>query len=180
MSFLVEHGFDFNRLFRDGISFCARRPSDKSHNHSHHVLFSLMDRITSFKKPLILHNGLFDIMFLYHSFIDELPPELDLFTAKLHDSFPPIYDTKYIADQSSETITYLEYLYNKSKRKNDESLRSSKNCIVCEIPETSSSSFPKQSQKIKNAVCRYYSTKKREAIKKGKLQIMNQICIYLN
>lgn len=47
--------------------------------------------------PIVLHNGLFDIGFLYTHFINSLPSTLDLFKSDVVSLFPPIFDTKTIA-----------------------------------------------------------------------------------
>ncbi|CDW79233.1 poly-specific ribonuclease parn-like domain-containing protein 1-like [Stylonychia lemnae] len=53
----------------------------------------VIEELINSKKPLVGHNMLFDMMFLYQQFIDELPPTLKEFVAK----FPLVYDTKAIA-----------------------------------------------------------------------------------
>eukprot|EP01022_Parablepharisma_sp_SALTPOND_P033796 TRINITY_DN89660_c0_g1_i1.p1 TRINITY_DN89660_c0_g1~~TRINITY_DN89660_c0_g1_i1.p1 ORF type:complete len:378 (+),score=46.83 TRINITY_DN89660_c0_g1_i1:352-1485(+) len=50
------------------------------------------------KVPIIGHNPLFDLLFLYSAFQDELPGTLAEFKSKIHGLFPTIYDTMLIAN----------------------------------------------------------------------------------
>ena len=67
------------------------------------------------KKPLVLHNGLVDLTFLYHHFYAQLPKNVDTFAADVNDLFPMgVYDTKYFAEfVHREPATYLQFLYMK-------------------------------------------------------------------
>ncbi|OMJ24058.1 Target of EGR1 protein 1 [Smittium culicis] len=70
------------------------------------------------KAPIIVHNGLLDLMFLYNSFIAELPDSIDSFVADLADFLgSPIYDTKYFAEYVYRSdASFLSYLYQSSIR----------------------------------------------------------------
>lgn len=44
----------------------------------------------------------------------ELPPSLSAFVSSVADMFPPIYDTKFVAEfLFRESVSYLEYLFAK-------------------------------------------------------------------
>ena len=68
------------------------------------------------KKPIIGHNFIYDIGFLYHQFIDNLPETYEQFKSKLHHCFPTIYDTKILAYAYKSTYTQysLNHVLNKS------------------------------------------------------------------
>mmetsp|Transcript_9339 Transcript_9339/g.13902 ORF Transcript_9339/g.13902 Transcript_9339/m.13902 type:complete len:495 (-) Transcript_9339:51-1535(-) len=54
------------------------------------------------KKPIVGHNLIYDLAFLYSHFITDLPPTVREFNEALAKVFPPIFDTKYIAKQIGE------------------------------------------------------------------------------
>eukprot|EP00830_Metopus_es_P000994 TRINITY_DN10871_c0_g1_i1.p1 TRINITY_DN10871_c0_g1~~TRINITY_DN10871_c0_g1_i1.p1 ORF type:complete len:522 (-),score=108.22 TRINITY_DN10871_c0_g1_i1:10-1575(-) len=60
--------------------------------------------IMNSKKPLLGHNFIYDVGFLYHQYIDDLPETYVLFKKRFHDCFPAIYDTKVIAHSYKNQI----------------------------------------------------------------------------
>ena len=60
--------------------------------------FSLIvEMLIEAKKPIVGHNMIYDIIYLYNQFIDELPSTYNEFIAKWYELFPAIYDNKVLS-----------------------------------------------------------------------------------
>ena len=108
----MEHGFDFQSQYSRGAPYLRgndREENEEANNKGVRKLFSVM---VASGKPMVLHNGLIDLVFLYHNFWCALPDKLGTFVADLAEMFPGgVYDTKYIADFVSRTqVSSLETL----------------------------------------------------------------------
>lgn len=53
--------------------------------------------LREYQKPLVGHNMLMDLLFLYDKFFQPLPAEYSTFKRNLHDQFPRIFDTKHLS-----------------------------------------------------------------------------------
>lgn len=55
------------------------------------------DRLRKHQPVLVGHNVFTDLVYFYRSFVGPLPETLEDFCAEIHDLFPRIVDTKYLA-----------------------------------------------------------------------------------
>lgn len=134
--FLTVHGFDFNRMFREGIPYdrASSVPVEKSVPTTDSIPApscphpsaqlpwrwgklprGLLWRIGHYNIPIVVHNGLFDLIFLYAAFQAPLPESLNDFVSALLDCVPAgFWDTKVIATSTSQRNSFLAYLFAKS------------------------------------------------------------------
>ncbi len=112
LTFLVEHGFDFQTQYSKGIPYyrgCDRADRDPC------PLREVMSLLVTSARPIVVHNGLVDLVFLYQNLYAQLPRSLSAFVADLAQMFPAgVYDTKYLADYVDRAkASYLTYLFRK-------------------------------------------------------------------
>jgi len=117
LKFLVEHGFDFSRQYAEGLPYL--RGNDRGQSGNDFVRQIFME-IIRHKKPIVLHNGFIDLVFLYQNLYAQLPQNVNSFAADLAEMFPNgIYDTKYLSDYvCRKPASFLEYIFRAQQRKN--------------------------------------------------------------
>lgn len=134
--FLVTHGFDFNRMFREGIHYvrASTAPVETTAPPNAESVAApqltsperlpwqwgklprgLLWRIGHHNVPIIVHNGLFDLIFMFAAFQAPLPESLNQFVSVLLDCVPAgFWDTKVVATSTFQRNSFLAYLFAKS------------------------------------------------------------------
>ncbi|KAJ3075433.1 Target of EGR1, member 1 (Nuclear) [Podochytrium sp. JEL0797] len=115
LAFLVDHNFDFNSQAREGVPFMPGNDSAELQlpGTPNQIMRDLFTHILAQKKPLVIHNGLLDLIFFYRAFYAALPETLDSLVADLAEMFPAgIVDTKYVADYVTPSVPSTALLPN--------------------------------------------------------------------
>ncbi len=58
---------------------------------------AVIEALIAAKKPIVGHNMIYDIIYLYNQFIDDLPDTYNEFVLKWHQMFPYVYDNKVLS-----------------------------------------------------------------------------------
>jgi len=81
--------------------YYAKKAQEKKDQFESLIGFtSVFQLLLDCKKPMVGHNCYFDLLFLYSHFLEQLPYSFDEFKKNLTKSFPEIYDTKFIFENS--------------------------------------------------------------------------------
>lgn len=120
LRFLIEHGFDFNLQYSKGLPYTGGNDKPLEKTACYQNLRQLFVEIAMSHVPIVLHNSLVDLVFLYQSFYATLPSTLASFVTDLSQIFcNGIYDTKYLAEfKARMPASFLEYAFRKCQRGN--------------------------------------------------------------
>ena len=146
LKFLLEHGFDFNTHYAKAIPYSTPRAKVKETAKDVNKISDLFFEILRSSKPIVLHNGILDLVFLYQNCYTDLPSSLSTFLADLSVMFSAgVIDTKYIAEYHIGcNATYLNYIFKKSWRQNIENEAIDKSYVTiecCKYPSTADVSY---------------------------------------
>lgn len=83
----MEQGHSYSRL---SAGTKRRKKSDAN---------ELIRALRNSQKPLVVHNGLLDLLHLYHSFIGDLPADVSSFCRCFTEHFPTLFDTRHLAQE---------------------------------------------------------------------------------
>jgi target of EGR1 protein 1 len=107
MIFLAENGLSLTDVYKRGIQFTPPAEGVPPVR-----LQQLLHAVAEFRKPLVVHNGLVDLLFLWRSFFAPLPATAAEWIAHMSKVFPIVYDTKHISSNvMQEESSYLQYLF---------------------------------------------------------------------
>lgn len=141
IQFLTKHGFDFNKLFREGITYLnfqekklvtkklkhknkdGATPTIKTNEPALNKdimteakgFLEVIELLILGRKPIIGHNLILDLIHLINQFMEPLTEDYNSFKETCHSLFPTIYDTKFIA----HSILDPDTLTNNQTRLND-------------------------------------------------------------
>ncbi|ORX68371.1 ribonuclease CAF1, partial [Linderina pennispora] len=124
VAFLAQNGFDLNRQASEGIRFYAgpnpMPPVTRNElaNREGLAMREIFLDIIRSKVPLVIHNGLFDLVYVYQAFVGPLPDSYNAFAYDLSEMFPGgIFDTKYISEMVEPgSASFLAYTFHKNER----------------------------------------------------------------
>jgi len=107
LQFLRSNGFDFNAFFDQGyVSSRMPAPDTTKTSRSPHLPYAtqVMRALSDAKVPLVVHNGLLDILHVYTNFIDNLPRDHHEFRKAWLAHFPLLFDTRHIAQEGRYNV----------------------------------------------------------------------------
>jgi len=102
LRFLRSHGFDFNAFFEQAHSYTRLPAAENAEalkklppSHATRILSAIREA----KVPVVVHNGLLDLLHLHDKFLGDLPDSGDAFGKSWVSHFPLLFDTRYIAQE---------------------------------------------------------------------------------
>lgn len=134
VTFLTQHGFDFNKLFSSGLKY-VKGNYDAKKKSTHGLARQIFEELIRVRKPIVVHNGLGDLIYMYECLYASCPTKLSVFLSDLTEMFPSgIYDTKVIARFFEKLdSSFLEYVVKKFHTENAKAACASKPHILLKL-----------------------------------------------
>jgi len=106
LQFLRVNGFDFNAFFDNGylVSRLPVLPGKKPRCSHLPYGTQVMQALLEAKVPIVVHNGLLDILHLYTTFVGALPDDYREFGEAWAARFPVLFDTRFIAQKGQYQV----------------------------------------------------------------------------
>lgn len=134
VTFLTQHGFDFNKLFSRGLKY-VKGNYDAKKESTHGLARKIFEELIRVRKPIVVHNGFGDLIYMYECLYASCPTKLSAFLSDLSEMFPSgIYDTKVVA-QFYEKLdsSFLEYVVKKFHTENAKAAATSKPHVLLKL-----------------------------------------------
>lgn len=134
VTFLTQHSFDFNKLFSRGLKY-AKGTYDSKKESAPSPARKIFDELIRVRKPIVVHNGFGDLIFMYECLYASCPTKLSVFLSDLSEMFPSgIYDTKVIARFFEKLdSSFLEYVVKKFHTENAKAASTSHPHVVVKL-----------------------------------------------
>eukprot|EP00439_Symbiodinium_sp_Y106_P002019 s2770_g1.t1 len=98
LQFLRTHGFDFNSFLERAHPYSRLPPpGHKLAGNAHVKATPVLQALRDAKVPVVLHNGLLDMLHLYDKFLGDLPGDPESFGKAWVEHFPLLFDTRVLA-----------------------------------------------------------------------------------
>lgn len=98
LQFLRTHGFDFNAFLERAHPYSRLPPlGHKLAGNAHVKATPVLQALRDAKVPVVLHNGLLDMLHLYDKFLGDLPADPESFGKAWVEHFPLLFDTRVLA-----------------------------------------------------------------------------------
>lgn len=83
------------------------QPGQDESKDSKALFIGLFDRLKEKRTVLVGHNVFIDLIYFYACFFGKLPDQVEEFQRTIHDLFPIVVDTKYLATHSNDNPALL-------------------------------------------------------------------------
>eukprot|EP00730_Choanoeca_flexa_P019448 TRINITY_DN9498_c0_g1_i1.p2 TRINITY_DN9498_c0_g1~~TRINITY_DN9498_c0_g1_i1.p2 ORF type:complete len:429 (+),score=102.28 TRINITY_DN9498_c0_g1_i1:3-1289(+) len=146
LTFLRQHAFDFNQQVTAGLPYTPPTKDEllsttlSADEEGTATMSSpctrcnpaeLFRAIIAANVPVVVHNGLSDLLFLYESFWAPLPSKWEFFANNAAQLFSNVIDTKYLCEfVAHDEASFLEYVFRKQYRRSNDAGDESKRMSI--------------------------------------------------